>query len=152
VNARNALSETCLHEAAQLGQFDVVVLLLLVKADSTAKDNRNMRPMDVARLNNHEETVAVLKRDMIKHAAYARFGDEAEESGQTDETESESESDADLLVKEPNQATQSIVQKMKPLLRGVQGAVNTLFPLKTPLGDNVQFTYDNDNNCWVTPR
>ena len=36
-------------------------------------DNRNMRPMDVARLNNHEETVAVLKRDMIKHAAYARF-------------------------------------------------------------------------------
>lgn len=147
VNARNALGETCLHEAAQLGQFDCVVLLLLVKADSQAKDNKNLRPVDVARMNNHEETVGILKRDMLKNAAHATFGDEAEESGRSAcETESD-ESEPEEPYSVPNQTAQNIVQKMKPFLKGFQGAVNTLFPVKSDMGDGNRYSFE-DENRW----
>eukprot|EP00397_Hematodinium_sp_SG-2012_P020140 GEMP01020732.1.p1 GENE.GEMP01020732.1~~GEMP01020732.1.p1 ORF type:complete len:622 (+),score=120.59 GEMP01020732.1:52-1917(+) len=150
VNARNSLGETCLHEGAQLGQVDCVVLLLLVKADSEAKDNKNLRPVDVAKMNNHEETAEILQADMIKQQAHADFGDEAGESGRSI-TESEEESESEPLnLKIPNQTTQNIVQKIKPFLKGVQGAVNTLFPVKADLGDSNQFIYDHETHLWVS--
>lgn len=155
VNVRNSLGDSCLHEAAQLGQTDCVVLLLLVKADCESKNHRNLRPEDVARANHHTECVQILHRDSMKRQKLADYGDEAEESGvsfSSGESEVESEESEDEkpnVLKTPNRTTQNFVQKMQPLLKGVQGAVNTLFPIKADLGMENRFQFDHQLNEWV---
>jgi len=155
VNVKNSLGDSCLHEAAQLGQVDCVVLLLLVKADCEAKNSRNLLPEEVAKANKHVECSQILHQSLLKQQRLADCGgNEGEESGVSDPSEDEvesedSEDEKPNVLQTPNRTTKNLVQRMQPILKGVQGAVNTLFPIKADLGLESRFYFDDQLNEWV---
>ncbi|XP_036373018.1 cyclin-dependent kinase 4 inhibitor C [Megalops cyprinoides] len=52
---------TPLHDAAREGFLETVEILIQFHADKNATDNRNYRPIDVARENGHLEVVSYLE-------------------------------------------------------------------------------------------
>lgn len=52
--------DTPLHDAARTGFTDTVRLLVQFGADPNARDNKNCRPIDVARLSGNNEVVDFL--------------------------------------------------------------------------------------------
>ena len=60
--AESPKGTTALHQAARHGFKDIVELLVARGADLYAKDKRDRTPLDLARLNDHFEIVAMLKQ------------------------------------------------------------------------------------------
>lgn len=51
---------TPLHDAARTGFLDTVRLLVQFQADPNAKDNKNCRPIDIAKQSNNKEVIDFL--------------------------------------------------------------------------------------------
>lgn len=52
---------TPLHDAARMGFLDTVEILVTFLADHRARDNRNCKPIDLAKENGHRNVVAFLE-------------------------------------------------------------------------------------------
>ncbi|XP_041822794.1 cyclin-dependent kinase 4 inhibitor B isoform X2 [Chelmon rostratus] len=59
--ADRSTGTTPLHDAARTGFLDTVRLLVAFLADPQARDNRDCRPVDVARASGHTGVVAFLE-------------------------------------------------------------------------------------------
>ncbi|XP_045072031.1 LOW QUALITY PROTEIN: cyclin-dependent kinase 4 inhibitor B-like [Coregonus clupeaformis] len=52
---------TPLHDAARMGFLDTVEILVQFLADPNSRDNRNCRPIDLAKESGHQNVVAFLQ-------------------------------------------------------------------------------------------
>lgn len=59
--ADRSTGTTPLHDAARTGFLDTVRVLVAFLADPQARDNRDCRPVDVARASGHTGVVAFLE-------------------------------------------------------------------------------------------
>ncbi|KAK2918887.1 cyclin-dependent kinase 4 inhibitor B [Channa argus] len=59
--ADRSTGTTPLHDAARSGFLETVRMLVEYKADPQGRDNKNCRPIDLARENGHGDVVAFLE-------------------------------------------------------------------------------------------